>query len=363
MDLSPIQEPRLLPGARIAVIVVGLCASPASLRAMDPVPWRPSVIVEALVPAEIELPPKIQTILVVNRHRPKSVGAKLVKNIEGIFSHEWAGQDKKGAKAAVSAAATALDESPRFGVVNSDIALPGSGTEFLPVPLPAYEVRRLCKEHGADALVAIEAFDSGHDTDRVERKSGLLGLQTREVFELKVGVKFGWRLYGASTGYLLDEFEGEDSASFEKGDKDDLPDTTDLVKQFGAKAGRTYAQRIAPIRVPILLSYHSKGSPSIKAGKKLAKKKDWVGAEQVWRKELDNPDPDVRGRAAHNIAVAREVLGDPEDALVWVTLASHEYGNKVAWEYYEELSVRVENLRRARNQLAAGVPPNKETQE
>jgi hypothetical protein len=128
------------------------------------------------------------------------------------------------------------------------------------------------------------------------------------------------------------------------------------VKKLGTTAGWTYAQWIAPTVSKIPLSFFGKGSERIKRGKALAKKQQWAGAEAVWREELENPDLKIRGRAAHNVAVAIDVQGDPEGALEWATLASHEYGNKVAWEYYDELSLRVERRRQAYEQLDAGVP-------
>jgi len=347
----------------VVAIVLTLTPSLVTVEAMQRVPWRPSVFVEALEPAEIEFGQEIQTILVVDRYRPRSVGKKLVKNIEGVFTGEWVGEDKKGAKAAIAALVEGLDRSPRFGVVNPEIKLPGSGTEFLPAPLPAHEVRRLCNEYSADALVAIEAFDSDHDTDKEEKKTGLFGLGTKEVYEREANVEFGWRFYDGATGYLLDEYEGTDSVLIEKRNQDDLPTTAKIVKHFGTGAGRTYARRIAPTIDQILLSFHGKGSDRLKAGKKLAKKGKWGEAERLWMEEVDNPDFKVRGRAAHNVAVAHEVLGDLQGALEWATIASHEYANEVAWEYYEELSMRVENRRRAEAQLAAGVRPEEETEE
>jgi tetratricopeptide (TPR) repeat protein len=124
---------------------------------------------------------------------------------------------------------------------------------------------------------------------------------------------------------------------------------------MGAKAGWKYAQRISPVRTQVYLSFFGKGSKAIKQGKALAKRGDWDGAQAIWREDLENPDLKVRGRAAHNIAVANEVRGNLDTALEWATTASYEYGNKVAWEYYEELAGRVERRREAEAQLAAAV--------
>ena len=345
--------PGLPPFGLALVVIAAMVSAPVATVAMQPVPWRPTTYTAVLEPAELEFPPEIQVIAVLSRYRPGSTAGKLVKNVEGVFTKEWIGMDKKGVKAAVDSIVAALDESPRFQVLDPGLDLPGTGTEFLPTPLPAHEIRQLCEAYGADALVAIEAFDSGHDTDSEEKKTGLFKLKKKKVYEMEAKVIFGWRLYDGRTGYLLDTLEGDDEATFEEEETEHLPSATSVVKEFGTKAGWTYAQRISPTVSHIPLSYFGKGSEQIKQGKALAKKMDWEGAEAVWRQELENSDLEVRARAAHNIAVAYDVRGDPEEALVWATLASHEYGNKVAWEYYEELAPRVERLREANEQLAA----------
>jgi hypothetical protein len=68
---------------------------------------------------------------------------------------------------------------------------------------------------------------------------------------------------------------------------------------------------------------------------------DWKGAINVWMKVVEKGDRKDAGRAAFNIAVAYEVLGDLEKAKEWAARSHTEYEEKDADEYYKKLVNRI----------------------
>jgi tetratricopeptide (TPR) repeat protein len=66
---------------------------------------------------------------------------------------------------------------------------------------------------------------------------------------------------------------------------------------------------------------------------------DWNGAIESWTRALEARRK-IAGRAAYNIAVGWEVLGEIEKAKEWASRAYTEYNDKMAKDYYDQLVYR-----------------------
>jgi hypothetical protein len=62
----------------------------------------------------------------------------------------------------------------------------------------------------------------------------------------------------------------------------------------------------------------------------------------------------IAGRAAYNIAVGWEVLGEIEKAKEWASMAYTEYNEKMAKEYYDQLVYRQREEAIMRRQMPQG---------
>ena len=79
---------------------------------------------------------------------------------------------------------------------------------------------------------------------------------------------------------------------------------------------------------------------------------DWNGAIESWEKAIEKGKKDKdKGRAAFNIAVAYEVLGDLDKALEWAAKSYTEYEEKDANDYHRALKNRISNEGYAKQQL------------
>jgi hypothetical protein len=117
-----------------------------------------STSLTVLQPAQFKVPDHITKVAVVDRSKPSSGWLNV---LEGLFSGEAIGQDRQSRAEAVRGLTDALQRTPRFRVISTGIEMEGTQAGgSLPAPLPWAEVERICADYSADAVVAIESFDS-----------------------------------------------------------------------------------------------------------------------------------------------------------------------------------------------------------
>jgi hypothetical protein len=321
-----------------------------------------SISIQALRPAEIALPQHIKTIVVMNRTRPTKNG-QVINILEGILTGEGIGVDRAGAENAMSGLLATLSASPRFNVMKANIERKGSGTGWFPDPLPTSDVRGICEQFKADALITLEAFDSNTfrtfaDRKRKVKKDNVEVEETVRVVNERVQVTAGWRLYDAKNVSLLDQFRMNTEMTFSKEATTEalaislLPTMNNMITQVGGRAGNDYAFRIAPQYVWLSRMYYTGKHRSLKNAKLRVRANDWEGAAEIWRPMTSfQIDRKAAGRACYNMAVANEVMGRLEDALTWARKASYDYNNKKARAYINEINRRIQDQRRLDSQM------------
>lgn len=320
---------------------------------------------QVLQPSAITLPPHVQTIAVINRYKPERGGSKALNIIEGILTGEMIGTDKAGSKSAVMGMIQGLSLSPRIKVVEVPYEILGSGTGYFPDRLNPEEVSRICKQQGAQALVALEAFD--HDISRsivknqekIKDKGG--NMVTRDVFSARklVRMKVGWRIYQADNGAIIDEHTMFNQMNFERRDANQfqamamLPSSMDCVPQVGNAAGRDYATRVAPYWTTLHRSYYKKGkSANISAGARNAEFQEWENAASKWIQDVDHPDPKTSARACYNMAVASEALGRNEVARDYARKAYDKHPKSKYRNYVYVIEQRIADAQKLDEQMA-----------
>ena len=108
----------------------------------------------------------------------------------------------------------ALTRTPRFQVRSSGLEMTGSRTaNRMDSPLPWSEIERITQQHNADAVLAIESFDSDQYVNTRQQKyteknkDGEEIEKVRYIAEGNMRVKIGWRLYDPKTKIIVDEFQ------------------------------------------------------------------------------------------------------------------------------------------------------------
>jgi hypothetical protein len=80
--------------------------------------------------------------------------------------------------------------------------------------------------------------------------------------------------------------------------------------------------------------------------------KDWEAALQTWSEIYDGSvKTKIRAKAAHNAALACEVLGRLDDAQKWLSKSYIEKGYKPTLNYSEIIDTRIREQEKLKKQL------------
>ena len=114
--------------------------------------------VSMLEPGAVSFPSNVQNLVLLNRaHTPVSKASK----IESILTGEGKNQDAQGRQHVLSAIHATMANSPRLKCILSDQEYSGNGTGTIFPPLLGCDtIAKLCKQHNAQAVLALETYDS-----------------------------------------------------------------------------------------------------------------------------------------------------------------------------------------------------------
>lgn len=322
-----------------------------------------SVSLEVLVPADINIPKHIKKVAVVNRSLPDK-GEKLGNIIEGFFTGESIKADKEGSMNCVQGLVNILNNSPRFeAVLVTSLSLKGTGTREFPDLLDNNTIDSVCKLYNADALIALETFDSDillnqGKTDVKKTVDNKDVIVTEFFADLRVNVNAGWRIYDNIDKKMVDQniFTDEKGwlgkgvnaeEAFKK-----LPNKRDAINSAGLFAGSQYGIRISPTWTKVVRTYYTKGKDDgFKTAKKNVKNKNWDQAEIIWSNLSKSSIPKTAARACYNMALACEMKGELAEALVWAKKALNDYNLKAARNYANILSTRIMDQDKLKEQM------------
>lgn len=291
-----------------------------------------TIHVQVLKPADINLPDSIQKFAIGNRSLPAD-GEKLGNIVEGLFSGEGIGLDKRASGSAVIGLTNGLAQSPRYDVTQISEQLYGTGTNQMPAPLEWSEVERLCASTNSDALILLETFDSDSrrtfDTKvRKKKVDDEFVEYTEHIANLDMKVVTGWRIYYPAQRMIVDNHVFEDHKGFTgRSDNQELaitrlPSKEQAAREAGELAGQDYAVRISPMWMDVARDYYTKGSADMKLATRRARSNDWKGAGEVWMKLAESSaNPKVKKRACYNMALVCEIEGNLDLAIEWAKKA------------------------------------------
>lgn len=318
--------------------------------------------IQVMRPAEIDVNKDIKKIVLVNRYKPTGKNT-WINVLEGLFTGEMVMADRRGADQAMNGLMDGLRDSPRYEVVMSNTEMPGNGLGLFPEPLSKTQIQNLAKQYSADAVLAIEAFDSNvsvttQPKTRTEKKNGKDITVTYFEGRETVSVTVGWRLYNVATGGVVDQNQVYKTMYFtSQGDNkqqaiSNLVFPAEAVARTGFEGGHVYAMRIAPSWQWVSREFYGSGSVGLKKAKKMAKRGDWENAALIWKSLTTSEKTKVAKRATYNMAVASEMLGNYDLAIEWARKAANNYNLRRADQYIYVLKDQKAALDRVNQQLA-----------
>ncbi len=315
-------------------------------------------------PAVVYVPSEIQTLVVVNRTLPKDDRSN---KFEEILTGEFMRQDEQAVQHAIDGLVNTIKNGPKFSIKYANEKYIGetSGTIF-PDPLPWEVVNELCAKYEADAVVAIETYDSDYiltnGSRKAERKdeNGNV-IPYVEFFIEGVGtVNAGFRLYDPEMNSIADQYQFSENMRWDGHGTSPtdaaqaLLDKTAAINQVSFSAGKLYAMRLSPTYYKVTRYFYNKPKKNkhLMEGVRKSEVADWEGAIESWSMAIKKGKKDKdKGRAAFNIAVAYEVLGDLDKALEWSAKAYTEFEEKDANDYHRSIKARIKQERIVNEQL------------
>ena len=294
--------------------------------------------------AEVLLPDAVENIVVVNRSLTKDQD-KRAETIEAITTGEIAGSDKLASDEAIKGVFQGMQNKSHIKMVVPDtLRIYGTGTRQTPDRLDWDKVAAICNTANADVLLVLENFDSNSDLIRsavAEQVSSVITTgkpSSRLPVQTRINVQSYWRLYDPETKTISDQFQQTYFMNFNL--VNNLPPLNALSETAYA-AGLDYINPFLPSYYKVKRDMYKKGKGSDKdqfaAGWRSAEVAKWQDAMDLWKGIVEHGNRESAGRAALNIAVSYEVLGDTEMALQWAQRAYKDYGDTLSRDYAKVL--------------------------
>ena len=325
-----------------------------------------SVTVNSIRPADIEVPSNIKTLLIVDRTK---FDRNVIDVLEGVLTGELPYEDKASMQFLTNAMRAELTHSPRFQIKLATERLSGNSlTSAFPQVLAWDRIDSLCRKYNADAMIAVEIFDTDFiitNGTRKKKKKVTEGGVTKEIevdeyYAQGVNnLKMGLRLYDPSSKQILDQKllkergTWDAAATSKAGALLALIDKADATHQLSSRIGADYAYRVSPMSVQITRKFrgNSRKAPALARGSRLADVGKWQEAIDVWKSGIPNAREKDQGYLAYNIAIAYEILGNMSEAKEWASDSYTLYGNKAGTLYLKLLNLRIQNEKIAEMQL------------
>ena len=288
----------------------------------------PNIYFDAKIPAAIDLPNHIQSIALFDRSVSTN---KIVNLLEKGLITAIDGKSSSPSRVCIDGLYFGLINLSNFSIIKTNLVKerPGSIMEF-PAPMEWDEVAGLCREFRADAILVLELFDLQMLSDRAE-------------------VKAGYRLYDPANRMIVDEYMHlhqagwKQPASTIEGVVLRLTTRDQAIYEASYEAGNRYASRIVPSWYRVVRRYFDRPrrDASLAEGARMMEVNDWNAAIMALEQSVETGSRKVQGRAAHNLAVVYEILGDYGKAREWAQAAWGKYRNKPSKDYAQILNRRI----------------------
>jgi hypothetical protein len=226
-------------------------------------------------------------------------------------------------------------------------------------PLNWSDVETFCRKYGTDGVLSLEFFDTDFiltngKRSKVASVNGKDTVKTTVFWVKGVGqVKAGFRIYDPKRKSIAYENRFDVANNWETSAATLAEATAQLiqkdkaVREISGSAGRDFANQIIPLFAWESREYYKGKHETMQRAARLATTNQWNEAIDAWKSVINSGgiSPKEKGKAAFNIALGYEVLGNLQDAQRWVRDAYVNYGNKNAQRYSNTIERQIENQR------------------
>ncbi len=316
--------------------------------------------IEVQRPATISVDNNIKSLALLNHSIPGKAGL-----IEGTLTLEMPKQDKDLSNECLRGIDQLLRTSPRFEIRQCDSSMLASKPTSVDfgAPMNWEQVDSICRKYGTDALLSLEFFDTDFSVINpaatlANTAQNILNGNGAEVEVTgKATARAGFILYYPAKKAIIYQDMYKQGKTWVQRSTNPVEAIARLIKRNEALTEVSYytGQAFAHDLVPLyfweqrMMYIGKKGG--MKIGARQALTRDWEGALNTWKEEYDsNSKSKFRARAAYNVALAYEVLGDLQNARAWIQKSYLEGGKDEALQYSNILEKRIRDLGRLESQ-------------
>lgn len=312
-----------------------------------------SISLQVQRPAQVNIPTDIKSLVVVNR----TFSDNAASFFEGIFTGELASSDKANVEECMNGLESVLVSSDRFRVARANEILPNNNAiKNFSQPVPWEIIDELCRKYGADALLALEFFDTDFIVTKGDREQVTVKNEGKDSVRTTVywaeglaQVNAGFRIYDPERKSIVYQDRFNSSRKWKAEGKSITDAMAGLIahdratKAISYQAGDNFGKMIVPLFFWENRTYFKGKSPLMQKAGRLAQVKDWDKATDTWKEVILSEWETEKGEAAYNLALACEVQGELGEAKYWVRKAYADYGIKKARAYAEIIEQRIRN--------------------
>lgn len=348
-------------------LIFTTCLFLAFLKSFSSCSSTKGMRVQVLRPALISVPKDIQKLAILNRAVPASKNSA-----ESIVSGEAPLRDKELSEECLRGLTQTLNTSERFKISICDSAYLAPDPKSLDFgqALSWAFVDSMCSKYQVDGLLVLEFFDTDFQVVKpISTATQAIGSLINDRNNPN-NTSQGIRVTGsasANAGFRVYYGENHKIAYEDRfGHKKNWTQTaytiqdamSKLIKRNSAllevsnETGYEFAMSIVPLYYweDRVMFKGKKGM--MERAQRQALTKDWEAALQMWSEIYDGSGKTkIRAKAAHNAALACEVLGRLDDAQKWLSKSYIEKGYKLTLNYSEIIDTRIREQEKLKKQL------------
>lgn len=301
-----------------------------------------TVEIETVKPAKIILPNNINTVLLLNNSLPYPLGKFKNDVQEGLFK-----LDTLASQQIIYSVSEILKESPRFDSITIVDDIYFRRIQDLFQPIEWNGVNKLCSQYSADALLSLEAFGI---KDTIIEISYYDGYVYHTYHNLVLFVNTMWRMYLDDDKNIFEKYIQRDTIYIDEiSSKNKYLNalTTDYaINYFANKIAPYVSIRVADRMAPYWQSVQRDffvytANKHMKQAARYVYDNNWYKAASIWRILVDNENYKIRAAACHNMALACEVEGKLDIAIVWLKKSLEINYTDISNTYLRQLKLRL----------------------
>jgi hypothetical protein len=324
------------------------------------------ISIEVLVPAEITIPPDVQSVTFVNRsYMPwlaKSPNDTLRRPTDELFIIDSLLNNKF-----FLGVFDAVNSSPLFNIEECNIIpLRRRDPVRFPEPLSEFELYSIADTIQSDGIICLEGYritDTLALTSDWERyyydedNEVYLDDETYSNIIFYVEGTLQWRIYDVLIPRIIDEFISTDTIEWTASGiliqeaLNELPEVVDGYREYAYQRGYDFGMRISPTWTQVRRFYFISGNRNMRKAAEYANTGKWEEAADIWKKESDSDNKKFTAKAAFNLALYSERKDLLVPAIDWATKSYEILNEKYTKTYIDILEQRKLNKLKLEQQI------------